>query len=344
MLERDRIVSALEDASSAPSIHNSQPWRFRLVGSGVEVVLDASVTPRTVDPVGRWALASIGAVVANLELALTARTGRAITTAYLPDGGAPAGETRAGGAAHDGRVLAVVTLGEVATTTAAMHAARLAGAMEERRTTRGPLLGGPPTDEEWAEIRAAVAFSGEILGAPAPSALVPQLLALTARSETERQDSGAYLEEIQAWMAGAARAGTGIPRGAVGTPDADGRVPVRDFTQTPLGSSGDGDVVVFEDPPALLVLHSGSDTPRDQLLAGYAMQRAMLEATVLGLGVGVLGQALEEPASRAEFDAVASTALGGAVVVHQVLRLGHPLGAPTHVPTPRRPVAELLLG
>ena len=91
------------------------------------------------------------------------------------------------------------------------------------------------------------------------------------------------------------------------------------------------------------MLTSAGDSPTEQLLGGYAMQRAMLEATVLGLGVGVLGQALEEPASRALVNDAASDAFGEAVNVHQILRLGHPLGELSHVPTPRRPVAEVIL-
>ena len=342
MVDRDRIISALEDASLASSIHNSQPWRFRLGSDAVEVVLDASATPRTVDPAGRWALASIGAVVANLELALTARTGLAVATTYLPDGEAPAGDT-AGGAAYDGRTLAVVTLGETATTSVAMQAARLAGAIKERHTTRGPLLGGPPTQEEWADIRSAVSYSQEIAADPADAELVPALLGLTAQAEMARQDETDYLDEIQGWVENEAPAGTGIPRAAIGIPDADGHVPIRDFTQTPMGSSAGGEATFFEDPPALLVLHSAGDSAREQILGGYAMQRAMLEATALGLGVGVLGQALEEADSRAKVDAAASSSLGRDAVVHQVLRLGHPLGALTHTPTPRRPVAELIL-
>lgn len=343
MVDRDRIITALEDASLASSIHNSQPWRFRIGDGAVEVVLDASATPRTVDPSGRWALASIGAVVANLELALTARTGLAVATRYLPDGEAPAGSETAGGAAYDGRTLAVVSLGETATTSVAMQSARLAGAIKDRHTTRGPLLGGPPSVEEWADVRSAVAYSGDVAADAADADLVPALLGLTAAAEVSRQDETDYLDEIQGWVENEAPAGTGIPRAAIGIPDADGHVPIRDFTQTPMGSSANGEATFFEDPPALLVLHSAGDSARDQILGGYAMQRAMLEATALGLGVGVLGQALEEADSRAQVDAAVSSSLGRPVVVHQVLRLGHPLGALTHSPTPRRPVAELIL-
>ncbi|HCX85606.1 MAG TPA: nitroreductase, partial [Micrococcales bacterium] len=54
MVEQDRIISAIEDATYASSIHNSQPWRFTVLGDAVAVSLDPDATPRTVDPSGRW--------------------------------------------------------------------------------------------------------------------------------------------------------------------------------------------------------------------------------------------------------------------------------------------------
>ena len=340
MVERDRIVAALEDATYASSIHNSQPWRFQIVGDSVAVLLDGEATPRTVDPSGRWALASIGAVVANLELALTTHTGLATST-ELRVGEVPTGDT-AGGAAYGGRPLAVVTLSESpASPQVLSEAGRLGGAIRSRFTTRAPLQGGAPESEEWDEISTAVSASEVLEARQAAEPLVRALLRLTAESEVERQDDADYLEEIEQWVS--RTNDTGIPLASVGLPDADGRVPTRDFTQTPLGSAAGGEAAFFEDRPALLVLTSSGDTPTEQLLGGYAMQRAMLEATVLGLGIGVLGQALEEPASRALVNDAASDAFGEAVVVHQILRLGHPLGELSHVPTPRRAVAEVIL-
>lgn len=342
MADRDQLVAAIEEATYASSIHNAQPWRFEIIGDSIAVHLAADETPRTVDPVGRWALASIGAVVANLELALEAATGQEIATEVRVGDVAPEGD-RAGGAAYAGRPLAVVTVTDTAADTPHRTSAeRLAETIRERFTTREPLTGGAPSEVEWAEVASAVPGSqGVLAGHRAPEELVRTLLQLTAGAEQERQDDADYLEEVEAWIE--RTSDTGIPAGAVGLPDAEGRIATRDFTQTPMGSAASGEAAFFEREPALLVLASGSDSPRDQFLGGYAMQRAMLQATTLGLGIGVLGQALEEPASRAAVDAAASEALGGDIVVHQILRLGHPASPLTHPRTPRRPVAEVIL-
>lgn len=342
MADRDQLVAAIEEATYASSIHNAQPWRFEILGDSVAVSLDADETPRTVDPVGRWALASIGAVVANLELALVAATGQEVATEVRVGDLVPEGEL-AGGVAYAGRPLAVLTITDVpADDERRAEAASLGGAIRERFTTREPLTGGAPTQVEWAQIAAAVPGSQGVMTAhEAPESLVRALLRLTAAAELERQDDADYLEEVEAWIE--RTESTGIPAEAVGLPDAEGRIPTRDFNQTPMGSAATGEATFFEHDPALLVLTSGSDAPLDQFLGGYAMQRAMLAATAIGLGIGVLGQALEEVDSRAAVDAAAGEALGGDVVVHQILRLGHPASPLTHPRTPRRPVAEVIL-
>ncbi|TNU74981.1 hypothetical protein FH969_06565 [Miniimonas arenae] len=344
MVEQDRIISAIEDATYASSIHNSQPWRFTVLGDAVAVSLDPDATPRTVDPSGRWALASIGAVLATLEIALVARTGLATST-ELRVGDAPSDGELAGGQAYGGRPLAIVQVGDDAAPAAVKaQAERLAPTVRERFTTRAPLTGGAPTQAEWAALSAAAGASELVTGTPAPEPLVRTLLALTAEAEVARQDDPDYLEEIERWVDNESH--TGIPSAAIGLPDAEGKIPLRDFTQTPMGSAASGEATFFEDPAALLVLTSASDAPVDQLLGGYAMQRVMLEATALGLGIGVLGQALEEPDSREKVDAAVSEALASPepVVVHQVLRLGHPAGELAHVRTPRRPVKDVILG
>lgn len=342
MVERDLLAAAIEEATYASSIHNAQPWRFEIVGDSIAVSLAARESPRTVDPVGRWALASVGAAVANLELALEAATGQEIEIEIRVAGAPPAGDL-AGGAAYAGQPLAVLTVTDVAVEAPHLTSSeRLADAIRERFTTREPLTGGAPSEVEWAEVAAAVPGSqGVMSGHQATTALADELLRLTAAAERERQDDPDYLEEVELWVARTEN--TGIPKQAVGLPDAEGRIATRDFSQTPLGSAASGDATFFEREPALFVIASESDSPRDQFLGGYAMQRAMLEATTIGLGIGVLGQALEEPDSRAAVDAAASRGLGGDVVVHQILRLGHPAAPLTHPRTPRRPIAEVIL-
>lgn len=340
MFERRRMLAALGDAVLAPSIHNSQPWRFRVGGDGVAIVLDASVTPRLVDPVGRWALQSIGAVTAALELAIAARLGQGTETILFPDGDVPQEGPTAGGQAWDGRTLALVR--PAAAPAGVVEArARLAAALPLRHTTREPLLGGAPSSDEVRSVVEATSVLSPVRGVALDEALGLRLLELTALADAKRVDDPAYLAEVQNWVDHAGK--VGIPHGAGGVASAGGAFPGRDFSRSLSGRADWAGEATFEDPPFLFAVVSSGDTPRDQVLGGYGLLRATTSAAALGLGTGVLGQALEEADSRAEVDAAASAGLGEPVVVHQLLRLGHPAGELSAVHTQRRPLKDVLL-
>lgn len=340
MFERRRMLTALEDAVLAPSIHNSQPWRFRVSADQVEVVLDAAVTPRLVDPDGRWALQSMGAAVASLELAVGARLGHGVEIDWLPDGDEPGPGPTAGGQAFDGRTVAVLrTVSAPPDEVAA--AARLAAELPRRFTTRAPLRGGPPTAGELREIDTAAGAASPVRGAGASADLAERLLEITALSDARRVDDPAYLAEVEGWIDRRGR--VGIPHEAGGAASVDGSFPGRDFSRTLSGRADWARDDAFESAPFLYLVLSPGGSPRESLLGGYGLQRALLAATAQGLGTGVLGQALEEHDTRARVDYLVSTALGRRVVVQQIVRLGHPDGELAHPATQRRPVKELLL-
>ena len=64
------LTACVEAAVAAPSIHNSQPWRFRIRDGGIDVFADWDRQLRVIDPSGRELLISIGAAVFNLRVAM----------------------------------------------------------------------------------------------------------------------------------------------------------------------------------------------------------------------------------------------------------------------------------
>ena len=54
------VRAAVEDATRAASIHNSQPWIFVYRGESIDLWLDVGRAPHVVDPSGRWAVQSAG--------------------------------------------------------------------------------------------------------------------------------------------------------------------------------------------------------------------------------------------------------------------------------------------
>ncbi|TCO47132.1 hypothetical protein EV646_106372 [Kribbella antiqua] len=63
--DRDELLRA---AVAAPSLHNSQPWKFRFRGSVVEVHRDRERELPAEDPNGRMLFLSLGAAILNLRV------------------------------------------------------------------------------------------------------------------------------------------------------------------------------------------------------------------------------------------------------------------------------------
>src|SRR3954469_19724852 len=80
----DDVRSAVGLATRAPSIHNTQPWRWRLDGDVLELRADRARQLRQLDPDGRSLLISCGGALYLAELGLAAR-GWAVEVSRLPD-------------------------------------------------------------------------------------------------------------------------------------------------------------------------------------------------------------------------------------------------------------------
>lgn len=61
------ITFLLDEARRAPSVLNSQPWRFRVCGNTIEVYLDKKSELEQIDLQGRLQMASCGTLIAHLE-------------------------------------------------------------------------------------------------------------------------------------------------------------------------------------------------------------------------------------------------------------------------------------
>ncbi|MET7451945.1 nitroreductase [Streptomyces sp. NPDC005574] len=320
-LDARTMTELVEDATAAPSMHNAQPWRFRLLPADGTFLVYADLgraMPRA-DPTTRALHLGCAAALFNLRVA-AAHAGWEPDTALLPDSADP-------------RLLAVVRL--VGPVLPGSDLAPLYPAIHRRSTSRHPF-----TDEEIPRpvkdtLCAAALREGAQLTFP-DAWHVRTLLELADDAEGRGAADSAAAEELEHWTRtgpAARTAGDGVPEDAFGPRRRDGRAPVRDFAgRRPVAGR---EAAVFENAPQLAVLGTTEDQPRDWLLAGQAMERVLLQATLDGLATSLTSHALEWPELRWTVrDPRSATGY-----VQMVLRLGY---GPAGSGTPRRPVHEVI--
>lgn len=277
------LETLMAAAVAAPSIHNTQPWRFGLQAAtrSIEVRVDSRRALPLADPDRRAQHLSVGAAVFNLRVAV-AHLGWHPEVRVLPDPG-------------EGDLLATVQL---TTPAGELPDYRwLYPAVERRHTSRMPFTGRPVPEVVVAEMAEAAQSEGARLYVP-DFAGTRLLLGLTATAEARNQADPARTAESRAWItAPGANVPYGIPLTALGPQDADGRMPMRDFTvRLPVPHLPDQH---FERHAQVALLWTVRDRREDWLRAGQALERVLLTATVHGVRTSMLHQAMEWPDLRA---------------------------------------------
>jgi nitroreductase len=308
--------ACLSAATAAPSVHNSQPWRFRVTPAGVEVFADRTRILGVIDPGGRELLISVGAAIFNLRAAMLAH-GRRPVLRLLPDW-----------PHHD--LVALVTPGPVVHVTGTARA--LAAAIPVRHTNRRPFADGAVAPRVLDElVRAAEA---EAAGLDVADDVGRQaILNVVRTAELLRHRDPRYWLELANWTFWRRGRTDGVPPAAFGPWSAAQSVPVRDFGL--VQQVGRRRVERFELRPTIAVLSTSSDGPEAWLRAGQALERVLLTATVRGLATTPMTQPLETPDLRALVCARTPDRTAQAIV-----RIGY---GPPSAPSPRRPLDDVLV-
>jgi nitroreductase len=313
-LLRDCVTAAI----TAPSIHNTQPWLFRVRRNVIDVLVDRRRQLATLDSDGHEMFVSVGAAVFNLRLALRAH-GLETSVRLMPADAEP-------------DLAASVSIDNVAAAPAAVLA--LAEAIPRRHTNRRPFADTPVPFAITQELAGAAAAEQAELVFVDP-ALRSGILSLTRTAENRLRTNPRYLAELTEWTTpGGLGRRDGVPREAFGPRDSARALPLREFA---LGNGAPTATVEFEREPTLALLFTDRDTTVDWLRAGAALQRVLLTATVRGLAATPLSQLLEVPKLR---DLLKDTVTGQ--VVQTVLRIGYPTAGA--VATPRRPLEDVIVG
>jgi nitroreductase len=304
------LTDCVRSAITAPSLHNSQPWMFRVEPPTVGVYSDPDRRLPVVDPDGREQLISVGAAVFTLRLAVR-RAGYDVDCDLLPDPGDPT-------------LVARVTAGRPLRADEATEA--LAAAIPFRHTNRWPFARVAVPADVIERLRAAARHEGAELTVADPTGR-DAVLGLARAADRWLRERPHYAEEISRWSGRGVRH-HGVPVWAAGPWDALEVMPVRDFAGlTPLPRPREP----FEPHSTVMILTTDGDTPRDWLVAGQAMQRVLLTATWMGLATTPISQPVEAPEIRKRLTRKPA---------QMVLRVGY--GKITGR-TPRRPLNDVLL-
>ncbi|GAA2806592.1 Acg family FMN-binding oxidoreductase [Kribbella solani] len=308
-LTRDEVGILLTAAAHAPSMHNTQPWKFEIQGPVIDVLRDPERALPVADPGGRMSRIGLGAAAFNLRVA-AALLGHETTLALEPDPARPAVALRIFLA---GRRVPVPGLSS------------LYGEITRRHTYRGPLLAVPMPPVLRHELTVAAQAEEAELDWLDGTRRTQLGRIIHDADEREVHDEDRLHERMQ-WIGGR-RDDDGVPAAALG-PLPQTPASVRDLAagfEVP-----DRGRASFETKAAVAVLSTPAEDSHGWLLAGMALQHLLLTATAHDLTASFLNQALEYTDLRDQV----RTLIGRRSWPQLILRCGYPADSAGH--TPRR--------
>jgi hypothetical protein len=276
--------TAVADAVHAPSIFNTQPWRWTIDTAGLTLHGDDTRRLAVADPDGSLLVLSCGTALHHARVSLAAQ-GWVVEIDRLPGGG--------------DLVLARIRVrGRIEPDPAAVA---LRACIARRRTDRRPFADAQVPALVVAGLTAAAQREGTRLHRVRRDQ-VPMLAVAVAAAQSSQLASPAYRIELIRWTNRPEWSNDGVPP-QTGVRRAPRRVAVRDFAPPSATFAGNRSVVAPElgmpvapggDRGATyLVLHGPGRQTLDWLRAGEALSAVSLAAVDAGLAVSPFSDVLE---------------------------------------------------
>jgi nitroreductase len=324
-----QVVAA---ATRAPSVHNTQPWRFVASADRLDVYLDTERALPVLDPTGRQQIISCGSAVEFALVALTAAGYEAEVDLLTDDA--------------DPDHLATVRV--VGPHEASDEDRALAAAIDRRHTVRAAFQPRALPADLIDRLQGAAADFDTWFKPITRSEEEVATVFLIARAEEMEQSDPAYLAELQSWVRTDPGSVDGVLADAVPSGDPHARASnwlIRDYVvgeregQGPFRESEDPDAPPPDvERPTVVLMGTEGDDRYAWLLAGGALGRVLLHATAAGVAASPLTQALDWPATRTRMQSRLS--LVG--YPQMLLRRGYPPETTGQAVSGRRPVADVL--
>jgi nitroreductase len=325
-LTLEQVSFLMATAGRAPSVHNTQPWKFRVHENGLDLYADQGRRLRAIDPEGREMLVSCGGALFGLRLAIR-HLGYRAAVELLPDADHPS-------------LLARVRLGREAALSPEEW--EMLAAVPHRHTHRGPFSPEPIPAELLPRLQQDAIAEGATL------VLVDErsrgrLRDLVTAAARWQQRNPMVRDELRDWTRGRgsdtrdgvpASAYTALPGGEPDTPAGwEGALTQRDFDQ----GRGEGQIEPGGLPPSVTaILVTAGDTPADWMRAGQALNRVLVHAASTWVFAALNSQPMESPPLRT----LVRSRLGLPGAPQMLLEFGR---AHTAAATARRPVEDLIV-
>ena len=320
IVDVDTLKAAVHRACRAPSLHNSQPWRWVADGAGLQLFADRSRRLAATDTSGREALIACGAALDHLRVAMAA----AGWTAHVLRFPNP----------NDLDHLASIDFSRIGFVTDGHR--RRADAILRRRTDRLPLA--EPTNWQTVETLLGSAFDADAAHLDViRDDLRPRLAEASRLTESLRLYDSSYHAELAWWTDSfGVSLFDGIPEDALVSATEGDRVDVgRSFPDAHPSDRRPG----ARDHSKVLVLSTDSDSRDDVLRCGEVLSAVLLECTLAGLATCTLTHVTEVPSSRE----LVGRLTGRAAMPQALIRVGvAPILGDVPPMTPRRPLHDVL--
>ena len=317
VVDADVVKQAVYLACRAPSLHNSQPWRWVAQGGVLHLFSDPTRIGRSTDSTGREVIISCGAVLDHLRVAMAA-AGWQANVDQFPN-------------PNDPSHLASIDFSPVEFVIDA-HRAR-AEAIRRRRTDRLPFASPPDWDAFEPVLRSTFDADLAVLDV-IPEGSRPLLADASRLTEELRRYDSAYHVELQWWTAHSL--GPIPPSALVSETEAQQLDVSRHF---PASGRGTRRAEIGPDRSKVLVLSTYDDSRGCALESGEVLSTVLLECTMAGLATCTLTHMIEVTPARE----IVRRLTGKHGMPQVLIRVGKAPENETPPPTtPRRPLIDVL--
>jgi len=330
----EKLKFLLRYAILAPSSHNSQPWKFHIRDSEIDIFADKDRWLKVADADQRELYISVGCALENLLIAAE-HFGYAHQEEYFPEG--------------EDNLAAVVKL----TPKGKIEKQRdpvLFEQIPKRYTNHNLYETRKIPKAEMAQLHACIYEEGFWIFSTnegpyilfTEEELRRRIDELITRADAIQLTDRAYTKELGFWFG----------QGVFGTPWLMAKISRLALTYLNISKGQTKkDSEMLLSAPALVALASVADDRKSQVMAGQIFDRIALTATSLGMAIHPMSQILEVPEIQAKLREllevpevkaeVAKLSPEENVFPKQTFRLGY--AEPEKEQTPRRPLEEVLV-